>query len=175
MHFEVRWPLCELSHCPLREKILFSTHWARNSSVVKVNLLLGWCCVALTTKKSQHKANQDLSLCLTWVEAKFRRLSWLNYSCHSLTYVNALPAVRVHIHTRPNLKFPLLNSHNSHTFTEIGVCGEVVSLLIYLHYRGWWLREKRDGCAPQACVWASAQKNIYAYDCIVYVLLPLSV
>lgn len=42
--------------------------------------------------------------------------------------VDALPSVLFHFSTQPSP-----NSHNSHTSREMWVCGEVMSLVIYLH------------------------------------------
>lgn len=35
----------------------------------------------------------------------------------------------------------------------MGVCGEVMSLVIYLHYGGWGPGDDSDRPAPQACAW----------------------
>lgn len=61
---------------------------------------------SLNYVKPGTQDSRDLPLTPAQVQAEFRYLSWLNYSCHSLTYVDALPSVPFHVRTQPEPKLP---------------------------------------------------------------------
>lgn len=62
----------------------------------------------------------------------------------------------------------------------MGVCGEVMSLVIYLHYGGWGPGDDSDRPAPQACAWIfvlqtvliSAVIPFFLIDCFFFLPLP---
>lgn len=94
----------------------------------------------------------------------------MDYLCDSLTCVDALPSVPFRVSTQPSPNFPLLP--NSHTSREMGVCREVMSVVIYIHHRGWGSGGDNDRHTPQAYVWECVYVDICAQDCVMCLFIP---
>lgn len=163
MHFKCSDPFVNWANVPYREHTILNPVSKKFKCSKRDSFIWAVLCSWNYVKPDTRPVKIFLSFWLGFRQSlDLRHLSSLNYSCHSLTYVDALPSVSVYVHTQPSPNFPLLNSHNSHTSREMGVCGEVVSLVIYLHYSGWGHGDESDRHAPQACVWEGVYMNICA-------------